>query len=533
MPSTRSKRKFESAVEPSKKAKVQKVTSPRKTALKEPALEKIVTENQSEESCSDSDSELEGIDEGIIRCEERRQINLKLNAEFFSSLRIEEAKASLQESKTQKHPKPSQRGLKREKLEEPIIRRSSLRLQKKDPNGIPLPPEALINRADNLFYQEPVDEHERPPAGPLKMTKSLYSTVTVEEHKVLMELRDKMVVKPLQSNAMSFTDFSKVLDKLVITENQVCKVVPDRTLSVAVHPMEDIILAVTGDRWGRLGFWNVSSTSDAVVTYCPHSRPITCLDFPRDNSHLLLSCSYDGTLRCGDLHKEVFDEVYSTPKKKDILFRNFDYPCQNTLLVSRNDGCVALVDRRTKGTKAEHTYRIGQKSMRTVSIHPRERHYFVNAFVDGRVCLWDLRNLKKNKNKPLQTLPHGRNLNSAYFSPITGKYILITSMEDVLNIYDSSNMSDISLKKSIRHNNHTGKWLTGFRATWHPAREDVFIVGSMNRPREIQIYGDDGYILRRLRSNEYLNSVCSLNVFHPTRSVVVGANSSGRLHVFM
>jgi hypothetical protein len=35
------------------------------------------------------------------------------------------------------------------------------------------------------------------------------------------------------------------------------------------------------------------------------------------------------------------------------------------------------------------------------------------------------------------------------------------------------------------HNNHTGRWLSQFRATWHPKREDMFVVGSVARPRMV------------------------------------------------
>lgn len=39
---------------------------------------------------------------------------------------------------------------------------------------------------------------------------------------------------------------------------------------------------------------------------------------------------------------------------------------------------------------------------------------------------------------------------------------------------------------TISHNNFTGRWLTPFKAVWHPQRDDVFIVGSMEqRPRRV------------------------------------------------
>ena len=49
---------------------------------------------------------------------------------------------------------------------------------------------------------------------------------------------------------------------------------------------------------------------------------------------------------------------------------------------------------------------------------------------------------------------------------------------------------------------------------------------------QIQVFDDNGRIVKVFQ-DEYLASVCSLNIFHPTRNVLVGGNSSGRIHVFM
>lgn len=84
-----------------------------------------------------------------------------------------------------------------------------------------------------------------------------------------------------------------------------------------------------------------------------------------------------------------------------------------------------------------------------------------------------------------------------------------------------------------RHNNNTGRWLTRFRAVWDPKQEQCFVVGSMARPRQIEVFQDTGVLLHAFCSPECLGSVCSINAFHPTRNVLVGGNSSGRLHVFM
>ncbi|KAK2154158.1 hypothetical protein LSH36_275g04008, partial [Paralvinella palmiformis] len=88
-------------------------------------------------------------------------------------------------------------------------------------------------------------------------------------------------------------------------------------------------------------------------------------------------------------------------------------------------------------------------------------------------------------------------------------------------------------KLYYRHNNYTGRWLSNFKAIWHPRREDLFIVGSMSRPRQIEMYSSTGKLVKCFQDVDNLNSVCSLNAFHPNRDVLVGGNSSGRMFVFM
>ncbi len=50
---------------------------------------------------------------------------------------------------------------------------------------------------------------------------------------------------------------------------------------------------------------------------------------------------------------------------------------------------------------------------------------------------------------------------------------------------------------------------------------------------QIEMYTCHGLMVRKFRDEDFLGSVCSLNAFHPTQSILVGGNSSGRVHVFM
>lgn len=48
---------------------------------------------------------------------------------------------------------------------------------------------------------------------------------------------------------------------------------------------------------------------DGVLLFEPHSRLVACVAFSRAHPTHLLSLSYDGSLRCMDVEKAVFDDV--------------------------------------------------------------------------------------------------------------------------------------------------------------------------------------------------------------------------------
>ena len=60
-----------------------------------------------------------------------------------------------------------------------------------------------------------------------------------------------------------------------------------------------------------------------VFRYTPHSRGITGLVFPSSpSSPLLYTCSYDGTLRCANLEKGIFEEVRIYSRNEPIYKRS-------------------------------------------------------------------------------------------------------------------------------------------------------------------------------------------------------------------
>ncbi len=52
------------------------------------------------------------------------------------------------------------------------------------------------------------------------------------------------------------------MKKLKIREDLVQKVLPQRIFALTVHPSLERVIVCIGDKWGRLGFWDVVSILD-------------------------------------------------------------------------------------------------------------------------------------------------------------------------------------------------------------------------------------------------------------------------------
>jgi WD repeat-containing protein 76 len=180
--------------------------------------------------------------------------------------------------------------------------------------------------------------------------------------------------------------------------------------------------------------------------------------------------------------------------------------------------------------------------------------------LDNTVRVWDVRKFSNSRlrttTSKCTTAPTAigqwtcsKSINSSYFSP-SGQYAVATTMADKLEIFHDihlSNDSTTSMKKSssqctmfqpitrYNHDNRTGRWLSTFMATYHPTL-DIFCIGSMNRPRCIDIFDhttNKCVSLVQSLSGEQLTAVNSRCCFHPRtdRIIIAGGNSSGRVTV--
>ncbi|XP_028679193.1 WD repeat-containing protein 76 isoform X1 [Erpetoichthys calabaricus] len=510
----------------------QRPSSKRRCLKQHASPKKCLSRNSESSTDSDSDTvpvynDYPGQGE-LSEYELKRLENIRQNQAFFSALNLPQAKRALQTLGAKKSLSIS--ALKSKKVvktpTKKVPPRRSMRLLKLDPDGNSLP-EPPPKPQTNL------EENPMKPPGPLPLVP-----INVEIGCLPADVIESWCepVKRLQEQQTCLKKYKERLSSMSICNDLVAKVVQSRILSVAVHPCVGRILVAAGDKLGHVGLWNVNGSSSNeeknIYMFEPHSRSVSSLQFSPGHPAQLISLSYDGTIRCADVQSSVFDEVY---RSEDSL-SSFDFLSEDgsTLLISKWQATVSVVDRRTQRTTHEKQAKLKNKTVRTVNVHPSNRNVFVIAGQSG-AAIYDIRYLKAQGSDDVSSLVGNKNtISSAYFSAHSGNRIVTTSMDDFVRIYDSSNISGtLPPLISIRHNNHTGRWLTKFEAVWDPQQTDYFVVGSMSWPRRIEVFHETGQLVHMFLNEECLGSVCSINAWHPSRSVLVGGNSSGRLHVFM
>ncbi|XP_074773089.1 WD repeat-containing protein 76 [Athene noctua] len=458
--------------------------------------------------------------------EKKRLKNIIDNAKFFAALKLYESAARLQQIATRRQSLVTKRA-KPKKAEDETVRRRSMRLQRVEPSGVsgleaPAQPAAAGNVRQPQVPAGPLPMVPEDQKGNSKLTEDLLTTwMRISEVKA----------NGTEKCLCDMKRYQDMLSSMVLSKENIRKVVKYRVCSMAIHPSESILFVAAGDKSGQIGLWNVDCKSEeGAHVFVPHNDLVSCMHFSPFNPAHLLSLSND-SLRCGDVTQAVFDDIYRSGEK----LSSFDFLEDNasTAIVTHWGGNITIVDRRTPGTSSGLSADIGFKRMRTVHVHPVNKQYFMTAGSQD-VCIYDIRYLKFHRNTPVSSLKgHTKSVASAFFSPVTGNRVVTVCADDKLRVYDTSSLSaTVEVLSTIRHNNNTGRWLSRFQAVWDPKQEDCFVVGSMARPRQIEVFQDTGKLLHSFSNLNCLSSVCSINVVHPTKNVLVGGNSSGRLHVF-
>ncbi|XP_028461764.1 WD repeat-containing protein 76 isoform X3 [Perca flavescens] len=436
---------------------------------------------------------------GLSSYELERLENIKQNQAFLSSINLFQA---TEELKQVTRPKLSKRRLMRLQaaVEKGVPVRKSLRLQ-----SLTLPPKPRETQICGL-------SHKRPP-GPLLM-KPVNMEDEAKLPSQLLELFSEVSTEDRKE--LSLTEYCSALKNMKTTEDREVIVVNKRLVCAAFHPCTSSLLMATGNTFGSVGLWQLGSDwgNDGVLRFEPHTRVVTCIAFSRAHPTHLLSLSHDGTVRCMDVEKAVFDDVYESEEH----LKTFDFMSHDctSLVVGYFNGKVAIVDRRTPGNSHESIHSLKFKHcLLCVSVHPLQKQYFA-VTENKRVNIYDSRYLKEKKSKTVSQLHgHSLSIHGAYFSPRTGNRVLTSCMDDY-----------------IRHKLQTASYRTRVSAVWDPKQEDCFVVGSTSKRHIVKVFHESGKLLHSFVDRDNVTSVLYVTAFHPTRNALLGGNASGQLHVF-
>jgi WD40 repeat protein len=374
-----------------------------------------------------------------------------------------------------------------------------------------------------------------------------------------------------QEKSKEFLDSTaKQFAKLKLDESDVQKMTPQRITSVALHPSEQKIIAVAGDKNGYIGIWDVTrsgtTNSDSggevyeniVYQYRPHISNVIQTYFRPEDSNLLVSISYDGTIRQLDLQHDSWNLAFEAPESLSEIY--FSDGCllsgsgingnsafsSFSALISKSTGYISLIDFRASSKQYQWSFLAQDARINSLQQHPTLSHLVVTAgSKGGGIAVHDIRQVSSSFNKTkaiaYHDTQHSKSINAAYISP-DGEYLVSVSQDDTVKTWKGfvGGKDEKLVVSSLKHNNFTGRWLSTFRPSFDPKRAHTLVLGSMLQPRRLEILqiqsnnSSKDHRLDYLCNLEggYLASVNSRNCFHPTLEIVLGGNSSGKVHLF-
>ena len=392
-------------------------------------------------------------------------------------------------------------------------------------------------------------------------------TITVPD---CQQAHDSVLIDTYQSHITS----------LLLTPEDVTKTIPNRITSMTFHPSHSRTIICTGDKYGYVSIWDAGERGsqpsrvnmggqDGVYLYKLHSSNVCALHVAPEEPQRIWSVSYDGSVRFSDLEQAHFacahqSEVHSFTMAAFGQATNSACGISN-LLTCTYKGSVCCLDARAGGIQWTNTVNIdiSQKcyKLNTIQLHPTVEHMVITAGANGHVGVFDLRQRGSSTWKAVSLLTgHHNSVYSAQVSP-NGQYLVSVGVDDTVKLWYDFMVPSEKQMISYAHNNQTGRWLSTFQPVFDPKHPHAFFLGSMGTPRNVELHvisslspspctdstpstsskkrkapleprGNFGLNPCIRMMGEELKSVCSRLCVHPSRNMVAGGNSSGKVFLF-
>ncbi|CAJ2508495.1 Uu.00g135210.m01.CDS01 [Anthostomella pinea] len=339
------------------------------------------------------------------------------------------------------------------------------------------------------------------------------------------------------------------------------KLTPERIYALTFHPIKEKPIVIAGDKKGTLGFFDGSQqTPDyddddedvriplpQIGAFEVHTRTISSIKVPIFDSNSVITSSYDSSIRCLDLQKQVSSQIWQPSDESEdlgITCLDISQEAKDTIIFSTLEGGIGRVDRRSK-EKAE-IWGLTEQKIGGFSLHPLLPHLVATASLDRTLKIWDMRNIKGKGELRHPSLlgEHHSRLSVSHASWSRGGHLATSSYDDTIKVFDMSGASkwktghDISEDEmtpshTIPHNNQTGRWVTILKPQWQVNPSDgvdKFAIANMNR--FVDIYDYNGKQLGQLEGDG-ITAVPAVAEFHPTHNWVAGGTGSGKLALWM
>lgn len=332
-------------------------------------------------------------------------------------------------------------------------------------------------------------------------------------------------------------------------------------------------LLVSGDKSGEVAVWKLGEGDGAGESDCfsPHMWLITGIVPTRFAPSAAFTVSVDGALRLTHLSEQSTTLVarlnapgadHNDPKTwrsfYSVAGRGPGGAAGGVLVAGDDIGRLHVIDARVDGGIVASYGAHKRNKVTCVDICCADDSLVVTSGNDHVVKLWDLRKMGKGGKAaptaagaaaqkaamatPLAVADHPRVVNSAYFSPLTGRKIATTCIDNRIRVWDSIHgfsASNGTPDRTLVHSHDFSRYLTPFRARWDPTdpRERLIVCGryisedfggDMGKLHPVDVL--DPYLpavtgLVVQLADKMVTTICPVNTPHPTEALIASGTS--------
>lgn len=337
-----------------------------------------------------------------------------------------------------------------------------------------------------------------------------------------------------------------------------------RTTCLEFHPTLDH-LVLSGDKKGQIAVWDWQKVYERTVFTSINRWLTNQLRFmPGGDGSSCASSSYDGSIKIFDVETgcatTAFDANPGGWDQDDpgqlaawITMMGMDViPAAGAVVAGDNFGRLHFVDPRMPAPIASlAVHRKKGSKIQSVHVNPVDNNLVMSAGNDYTARILDIRNLTTGRTggskgkapvgaapegapAELAVLQHSKVINSAYFSPITGRKIMTTSQDNRIRVWDYLYSTSQPADREIVHSQNFNRYLTPFRAEWDPKDPAERLVvcgryisedfgGVALHPVDLLDAATGALVGELVDPN--LTTICPVNKPHPRVDLIVSGSS--------